>query len=433
MKEIFKKIIVNILVLESRILLWRFQPYIIMITGSVGKTSTKDAVFEAIRTIGTARKSLKSFNSDIGVPLTILNLKNAWSSPIFWIWNMKIGFLKAVFSVNYPKYLVLEVGADHPKDLQELCKWIKPDMVVATRFPAIPVHVEFYKNPEELIYEETFPARVLNENGILILNNDDEQVIHLKNESRGKIFTYGLTPSSDVFSKGAEVIYEKNNDDIVVPKGIKFKVFVAGEEVDLKIENVIGMAHIYPALSAIASGIALGGSIEKIKNAFHKYQPPKGRMNIIDGIKGSTLIDDTYNSSPVAAELALRTLESTTAKRRIAVLGDMRELGAYSAEEHRRIGRIAGEVVDILITVGIEARLIADGALDFGLGDEAIYQFEDSKSAGKFLESILLSGDLVLVKGSQGVRMEKTTEEVMAHPENKEKLLVRQDIAWQKI
>jgi UDP-N-acetylmuramoyl-tripeptide--D-alanyl-D-alanine ligase len=432
MKEIFKRIIVSILVLESRILLWRFQPYVIMITGSVGKTSTKDAVFEAVSTIDSARKSLKSFNSDIGVPLTVLNLDNAWSSPLLWLINILSGLFKALFALSYPKYLVLEVGADHPKDLQSLCKWIKPNMVVATRFPAIPVHVEFYKNPSELIYEETFPARVLNEDGILILNNDDEQVISLKSESRGKIYTYGLTPDSDVFSKGAETIYDKNNDLLIV-KGINFKVLVHGEEVNFDIEGVLGVSHVYPALSAIAVALALGGNTEKVKKAFHKYQPPRGRMNIIQGIKGATLIDDTYNSSPVAAELALRTLQNTVGKRHIAVLGDMRELGSYSADEHRRIGRIAGEVADILITVGVEARLIADGALDSGLKDEAIFQFEDSKSAGKFLESIIQNGDLVLIKGSQGVRMERTTEEVMMHPENKEKLLVRQDIAWQKI
>jgi UDP-N-acetylmuramoyl-tripeptide--D-alanyl-D-alanine ligase len=164
-------------------------------------------------------------------------------------------------------------------------------------------------------------------------------------------------------------------------------------------------------------------------------------MRIIDGIKGTTIIDDSYNSSPAAVMSALETLEelnvlgspaqSARAGRKIAVLGDMAELGEYSERAHKSIGAKASQVLDVLVTVGVKARMIALGALEYGMNESNILQFDDSRKAGKYVESILSSGDTVLVKGSQSIRTEKAVEEIMARPENKENLLVRQEKEWQ--
>ena len=156
-------------------------------------------------------------------------------------------------------------------------------------------------------------------------------------------------------------------------------------------------------------------------------------MNIIEGNRNSVIIDDTYNSSPVALNEALETLKTLDKVRyKIAVLGDMLELGKFTTEEHKKAGKKVADIADILVTVGLRSQSIAEGALDAGMSEKNIFQFENSREAGKFVDSILEAGDIVLVKGSQGTRMEKTVEEIMAHPEDKEKLLVRQDPDWKK-
>ena len=156
-------------------------------------------------------------------------------------------------------------------------------------------------------------------------------------------------------------------------------------------------------------------------------------MRLLPGVKDTLIIDDTYNSSPVALKEALETLSNIhTRKRKIAVLGDMLELGKYSVDEHKNAGKLASVVCDVLITVGLRARYITEGALDQGMDEGTIFQFENSREAGKFVEQLLEKRDIVLVKGSQSIRMERVVQEIMAHPEKSENLLVRQDEEWQK-
>ncbi len=168
------------------------------------------------------------------------------------------------------------------------------------------------------------------------------------------------------------------------------------------------------------------------------YKPPTGRMGIIEGIKGTLIIDDTYNSSPAAVMAALdatallKRFLAERPHRVIAVLGDMLELGRHSVVEHRKMGAHAASIANLLITVGFRARDIAQGALDEGMSDTAILQYEDSETAGKELQNILKEGDCVLVKGSQSMRMEKIVEEIMAYPERAKNLLVRQEEEWKR-
>jgi len=437
-RKIFKSIIIKILTLEARLLVSRLKPKVLMVTGSVGKTSTKDAVYTALKPFFKVRKSQKSFNSEIGVPLTMLGLENAWGNPFRWLINIIAGFLKATFTKEYPEWLVLEVGADKPGDLKSLIKWLKPDVVVVTRFPDVPPHVEFYSTVEKLIEEESLPVFALKREGILVLNDDDEKVTRLAQSFLGQNITYGLTPRANVRGESDEIIYEMRNSRNV-PSGIRFEVRLGEEVLPVELKNCLGIQHIYPILAAMATVVSLkkdfinSGGFSKLAQAFTHHKTPPGRMKIIEGLKGTMIIDDTYNSSPAAADLALRTLKELKAPgRRIALLGDMRELGTFSREEHLKIGALAGKVCDILLTVGPEARLIAEGALDTLMDEKNIYQFEQSKEAGKFLESIIREGDTILIKGSQSIRMEKAVEEVMLHSERKEKLLVRQDEEWSR-
>jgi len=436
MKGIIKKILIGILTAEARILVGRLKPKMVMVTGSIGKTSSKDAVHTALSTVTTARKSEKSFNTEIGVPLTILGLKNPWGNPVAWLHGIGLGFFRALFTRDYPQWLVLEVGADHPGDLSELTQWLTPDMVVVTRFPKVAPHVEYYHSPQALIEEESAPAYALKQEGVLILNDDDESVTALKEKTRaGKILTFGTTPRAEIIGGGDDITYRTVDaiDAREVPTGMSFKLKYGTEETSITLTDVLGVQQMYPVLAGVASGLALGGNLQDISKRFASHKAPLGRMHIVEGLKGSTIIDDSYNSSPTALEYALLTLSRVKAKRRIGILGDMNELGQYSEEAHTEAGKWASEHCDLLLTVGIKARGIAEGALDNGMLDENIFQFEEAREAGKFLEGKLQEGDIVLVKGSQGgIRLERAVEEIMAHPEDKEKLLVRQGGEWER-
>jgi UDP-N-acetylmuramoyl-tripeptide--D-alanyl-D-alanine ligase len=170
---------------------------------------------------------------------------------------------------------------------------------------------------------------------------------------------------------------------------------------------------------------------EHIIEALKHHKTPRGRMKLIPGLKDTLLIDDTYNSSPIAVHAALESLQKLKQLgRKIAVLGDMMELGQYSVEEHKNVGKAAAAMVDILVTVGVRSRGTAEAALDAGMSELNILQFDTSQEAGKYLESVIKPGDIILIKGSQSIRMERTVYEIMSNPEESRNLLVRQDKQW---
>jgi UDP-N-acetylmuramyl pentapeptide synthase len=213
---------------------------------------------------------------------------------------------------------------------------------------------------------------------------------------------------------------------------MKFQLNHEGNAIPVVIHGTLGLPRVYSVLAAIATAKIAGISLEDAANALAACEPPPGRMRVIPGVKGSVIIDDTYNSSPAAALAALDTLSDVQAKRKIAVLGDMLELGKYSADAHRQIGVRAAQCADILWTVGIRSRITGESALDAGMKDKNIreYEFGESLRAGKELEALLKPGDVVLVKGSQSMRMERAVQILMADHQKAEELLVRQDPEW---
>jgi len=429
MKELFKSIVVRILTAEASFLLKRKKPIIIALTGSVGKTSTKDTIYSAVKGSLRARKSQKGFNSDIGVPLTVLGLPNGWSNPVMWLKNIIDGFFTAVLSSDYPDVLIIETGIDAPGDMDKITSWIKPDYVVLTRLPDVPVHVENFKSPEAVVVEKMKLVQALKPSGKLIYNNDDMIVQAQLPDVRQEQIGFSRYLKSDFTAEKDKIVYQ---DD--VPVGVEFSVVHAGKSHKIFIENTIGTQHMYSACAAVAVATELGVSIEAAIEGLKSHTSPVGRMRLISGIKSSILIDDTYNSSPVATESALQALsEVKYATRKIAILGDMLELGKYSADEHHRLGTQAAKTANVLFTVGIRARQIAESALAAGMSEKNIFQYDDADRAGRELQAFLKSGDVVLVKASQGIRAERIVEEVMEHPEQAPQLLVRQEKDWKKV
>ncbi|MBY0376918.1 hypothetical protein K2P96_03015 [Patescibacteria group bacterium] len=428
MKNIFKKTVTSILQLEAKLVLAKYKPKVIAITGSVGKTSTKDAVYAVISKISHVRKSEKSFNSEIGLPLTILGIPNAWSSPLGWTQNILKGFWLFIAPHKYPKWLVLEVGVGKEGDMERTASWLKTDAVIITAIGETPAHIEFFSSKKHLIEEKSKLIKTLKKEGLLILNGDDEDVIDMKSKTKCITINYGFKENLDVVGSGDNILY----DDAGIPAGLVFRVDVDGGSLPVKIEGVFGRNHAYAALATLtlAHGMKWNmlTAIESLKN----YDFAPGRMCLLKGINNTLIIDDTYNSSPFACESALKTLGEIKQEsgRKIAVLGDMLELGKHTGEAHKNIGKIAKDLVDILIVVGPRALSIKEGALEAGMSESNIFEFANSSLAGDYLKTILQNGDMILVKGSQGVRMERVVEAVLLDQKNKNKLLVRQSKEW---
>lgn len=426
MVAFMRSVVVRILTWEARLVLLRHKPYIIAVTGSVGKTTTKDAIYAALAGSHHIRKSSKSFNSDFGVPLTILGLETGWNDPWKWLVNMLQG-VTVIFSQSYPKWLVLEVGADRPGDIRSIARWLRPDVSVITGVPDIPVHVEYFNSPGEVLKEKRALADHLKPGGTLILNGDEARMRMLQNSFRGTSLTYGFDQQNSYAAFGEEIAYE--ND---VPVGMSCKIARKGSSLSLSVRGALGRPRLYAALAALAVAETIGADTEKAVAGLSAWEPPPGRVRILHGIKGAIIIDDTYNSSPTAVLAALDTLKSVKAKRRIAILGDMLELGRYSAEAHKHVGERVASTATMLRTVGFRARAIAQSALDSGMKEAKIMQYEmnEAERVGRELKGELKAGDVVLVKGSQGMRMEKTVLEIMAEPMRAEELLVRMDPDW---
>ena len=426
MKSILKKIIIAILTLEAKLVLKKYKPKIIAVTGNVGKTSTKDAIYTALCEPLSIRKNQKSFNSEIGVPLTVLGLENAWGNPLRWIENILKGAWLCVWPQVYPKWLVLEIGADHPGDIESITKWIIPDIAVVTRIPEVPVHVEYFKDADAMLEEKAFLLKALKEDGVAILNADDEKVLSLGKYVKGNVIHYGMKNPAKITGDSYELMYE--NGDLA---GVQFRILYDSNIIPVVLKGVVGVQHAYPVLASAAIGLALNLPLVKLTESFSKHEYPHGRMNIVKGIKNTIIIDDTYNSSPVALEYALYTLKDVRAKgRKIAVLGDMLELGSYSVNSHKECGKLVAECVNILLTVGVRARDFKDSAIKAGMSINSAWSFSSSLEAGNYLKDFIKEGDVLLVKGSQGMRMEKAVALLIEDQDNIKNLLVRQEKEW---
>ncbi len=436
MKSLFKKAIVFIITLQARAVLRKYKPKIVAVTGSVGKTSAKDAIYEVLSRDARVRKSEKSFNSEVGLPLTILGVPNAWSNPFRWLHNIIDGLFLILFTVDYPEWLILEVGADRPGDIRSLVAWLPVNVAVITRLPEVPVHVEFFDSAEAIIEEKAALIDALRPGGVLALFADDPRTLNLQHRlpaPDARIITFGFSPSAEVRGEHLTLLREEGPGTPGWPVGMSATISAGGVSVPLTIIGAVGAHAFLPALAAAAVGLSLHKPLQETVGALKSYDPPPGRMRLVRGVKDTLIIDDTYNASPAATMAALDTLALVAPKgRRIAAIGDMLELGRQSVEEHRKIGAYAVKTADLLVTVGFRARDIAQGALDAGMSDGSILQYEDSGKAGDELQNLIKAGDCILIKGSQSTRMERMVEGIMAEPERAEKLLVRQDAEWKR-
>lgn len=428
MKKVRLGILKWILKLLSRATVARYKPGIVGITGTVGKTSTKEAIRTVLGFDRRVRAPSKSFNNELGLPLTILGDWDSTGGVLFWLKVIFVSLWRLIVPVSsYPEMLVLEYGVDRPGDMNYLLAIARPHIAVFTALGEIPVHVEFFAGPEALFHEKVKLINQLPTTGFAILNGDDLMVREAKEQTRAQVITYGFDGTNDMRISNFAHHFDGDNATI------SFKLTYSGSFVPVKIDGVVGKSQTYATAAAATVGLIFGMNLVTIAEALRKYSAPQGRLKVIPGIKESVLIDDTYNASPIAMHEALDALRDLKAKRKIAVLGDMLEIGKYTLQAHEAIGRLVPKCSDMLIAVGLRAKFIADAAERAGMKKTAVASFMNLAEAGKYLQSKIQRGDLILIKGSQGVRLEKAVKEVMREPAKAEELLVRQASRWSAI
>jgi len=439
----------------------RFKPRVVGVTGSVGKTSTKEAIYTVLSSKFKVRKNEKNYNNEIGLPLAVLGLESGGGNLLKWVFVLIDSFFNSFFGSKkkYPEILVLEMGADRPGDIRYLVNFLKPEVGVVT---AVGIsHLEFFKDKKQIAKEKGTLVKYLAKEGMAILNFDDVEVrkmteeIHphtnssvKKNQKDRNIYQaekggigvgvkkifYGFSEEANVRASDIFFGYERTEDfyggDLDKIKGISFKLNYDGASVPVRLMQSVGRPQIYSVLAAAAAGVHFGMNLLEIANALKNFQSPAGRLNIIDGIKNTVIIEDSYNAAPQSTLAALEVLEKIKARRKIVALGNMLELGSETESGHREVGRKVAEVADVLFAVGDKAKFIADEAEKAGLDKNQIFFYNDSSEAKIPIQKELAEGDVILIKGSQGARMERLSEEIMRHPQQAKKLLPRQTEEW---
>jgi UDP-N-acetylmuramoyl-tripeptide--D-alanyl-D-alanine ligase len=425
MKDLLKPLILTILTWEAKAVLARHKPFIIGVTGNLGKTSTKDAIYAVMKDHFHVRRSEKSMNSEFGVPLTILGEKSGWNNPLSWAIILARGFFVA-FSKEYPTHLVLEIGADRPGDIKSITSWVKPNVTVVTQFGQVPVHIEFFPNREAVIEEKGYLVSALHEDGLFIYNSDDHDSKGLLEKTKAHKLSFGVHESADMRAESVRMY----GQPLV---GTEAEITSRGEKAHLVLPEVAGKSPVYCALPALLVAQFLAIPLQVAVASLRDEAKPKGRMRLLQGMNQSVIIDDSYNASPKAAEHGLKTLsEIDTSGRKIAVLGDMLELGEHTRDEHYKIGKLSAHSCHKLFTVGIRSRVMAEGALDEKMSDDSIMMCDTAIDAGKELVKMLQPGDVIYVKGSQSMRMERAIEMILADTHNPKAVLVRQEDEWMK-
>lgn len=434
MKSILQSILANL----ARRVLRKYKPVIVGITGSVGKTTTRTAVFTVLSKKYRVRTAEKNYNNEIGLPLMILGISYRGRNIVKWAADIARTYINLVLRTSaYPEVLVLEYGIDRPGDMDHLLSIARPNIAVVTAIGDVPAHIEFFKDPEDAANEKSKLVTALPADGFAILNHDDYAVYDMNEKIKAHVATFGFEEHAELRIVNYELRITKDAELGDVPAGIAFKLQQNGSTVPVRLNGFFGKPAAYATAAAAGVGLALGMNLVEISEALCPYQAPPGRMRLLRGIKNSFILDDTYNAAPEAMRSALDTLDTLPSTRKIAVLGDMLEIGRYTEQVHRTIGDKAAQFVDVLVTVGARAKFIADEALSGGvehkqghLSREKVLSFDDPVEAGRFLDRVIKPGDLILVKGSQYMRMEKVVEEIMAHPERASELLVRQEEYW---
>ncbi len=357
---------------------WRrkYNTPIVALTGSNGKTTTKEMIAACLETTFPILKTKGNFNNLIGVPLTLLTL------------------------TEKERVVVLEMGMNVPGEIGRLAQIAEPDVGLITNIQT--VHLEGMGSLERLKEEKGELFRRMRRDGTILVNQDDPRVVDLARDYPGQKITFGIEDPADVMAKEIRL----NGGE-----GTSFTLILEGEAIEIHL-RLLGRHFIPNALSAMAVACLFGVEVDQAKEALENFQPFPMRMEVVPLKGGETLINDAYNANPYSMELALETLaEAKGEGRAIAVLGDMLELGRLTKEAHEQIGKKVSELsIDFLLALGEKAPIVVGSAIRHGLPVERARILESHSEVISLLRQMIQNGDWILVKGSRRMAMEKIVE-----------------------
>jgi UDP-N-acetylmuramoyl-tripeptide--D-alanyl-D-alanine ligase len=353
----------------------RYGTPLVAITGSNGKTTTKEMIAGCLGTRLPILKTKGNFNNLIGLPLTLLAL------------------------TEREKVVVLELGMNVVGEIRRLTEIAEPDIGLITNIQR--VHLEGMGSLERLTEEKGELFRGVKREGTIVVNRDDPRVVELAKEFPGRQITFGVEGRADVGAKKIEL----------TRMGTSFRL-VAGDEETEVVLPAFGRHFVMNALSAVAVASLFEIDLKDVKAALEQFRPYAMRMEIIPLPGGKTLINDTYNANPVSMGLALEVLVGMKGKgRAIALLGDMLELGCFSEEAHRQLGKKISELpIDFLMMLGERGALVVESAVHHGFPAGRVRRVKDHSEALLALSEVAREGDWILIKGSRGMAMEKIAE-----------------------
>jgi len=350
----------------------RWAGKVVAVTGSAGKTTTKDVIAHLLAVEMAVGKTIGNLNNHVGLPLSILRLPDE------------------------SRVAVLEMGMNHAGEIRALARIARPDVGVVTNVGY--AHVEAFGSGEAVARAKRELIEELPADGVAVLNANDPLVSAFREMHRGSVVTFGLAESADVRAEDVELGVETVRFRC---GGVRFESPLVGRH---------GLANVLAGL-AVARVFAI--PLERLRDAVRSLAPGKMRGERLEH-NGVIIWNDSYNSNPEAARAMIDVLCSTPAGRRVAVLGEMLELGPSTEPLHRDIGRyVAAQGIDVLVGIRGAARFTVEEAVRAGLSDGAAYFFEDPAEAGDFLGGMLREGDAVLFKGSRGVKVERALERVL--------------------
>lgn len=400
-------------------ILARWRPTVIAVTGATGKTTTKEAIADVLATRAPTFRSWRNYNDLLGVPLSLGRLEPDHA------------------------FAVIELGADHPGEIAELCAIVRPRVGVVTNVS--PAHLEYFEDVAAFARELASLPGSLPPDGLAVLNGDDPSVRAMGGDAACPSVSFGLEHAG-----------ERDDPPRAVPAtliavGTRRDPALAlafmdadGTEATYTFPHLHGDHWAYAVLAAVATGEQLDVPERQALDALAQLRPLPGRMRWLEGRDGLVLLDDSHNATPASAAAGLAAMRAVARSRgsaRIAVLGDMLRLGGYAAAEHRRLGALAAEHADYLVARGGLAELAADEARRRGMPPDRIavvHTAEDAERAVAGYAATATGTDavraapVVYIKGSEEARMEQVTALLLARPDEAETVLDRQTQAWRR-
>jgi len=431
MKQLFiNKILIPYLAWCSHRIIAKHRPLVIGVTGSVGKSSTKEALYCVLKNRFRSHRSMGNLNNEIGLPLAIIGEKNPKGNPWNWIMVILEGFSLALKkSRHYPKVLVLEMAVDRPGDMKYLTSIAPPKIGVITSIGL--THLEFFRDEKKILEEKSLLLRNLPPNGLAVLNYDDMRLRSLAKSLKIPVLTYGFRMGADIQASDLKIGYSKDlGEGVNLAKGTGFRVNYKTIFLPIDLPYIISKTQVQSALAAISVGIHMGMNLVEIGKQLKEYRPLPGRMCLIRGKGGNIIIDDTYNSAPSSVKSALEIMALVKSKKKTIILGDMLELGSAEEPAHKELAKLIYPVAGRVILVGKRTAATHKELRRLGFPKDKIFHFRIVDNLVKKLPGLVGKGEVILVKGSQGLRMEKAVEILVFKKERQN--LTRQDTYWKK-